>query len=93
MTWTLRIQNFNVQTFYVTTFYNRADFPSYFRVFRVKVSEGNQNRGDKFNNSGRHLIQLSLSETQVHIRLHELNSKYAITSCINKVLHLFISIT
>ena len=83
MTGTLRIQNFNVQAtredkgkiFTSPLFIIGQIFPSYFRVFR-KVSEGNQNRGDKFNNSGRHLIQLSLSETQVHIRLHELNSKY-----------------
>ena len=62
-------------SFYTTIFYNREDFPSYFRVFQMKVSKGNQNRGDKFNNSRIYLVQLSLSETQVHIRLHELNSK------------------
>ena len=63
-------------SFYTTIFYNREDFPSYFRVFQMKVSKGNQNRGDKFNNSRINLVQLSLSETQVHIRLHELNSKH-----------------
>ena len=63
-------------SFYTTIFYNREDFPSYFRVFQMKVSKGNQNRGDKFNNSRIYLVQLSLSETQVHIRLHELNSKH-----------------
>ena len=38
-------------SFYTTIFFNRADFPSYFRVFQMKVTEGNQNGGDKFNNS------------------------------------------
>ena len=58
--------------------YNRADFPSYFHVFLMKVSKGNQNRDDKFNNSRIYLVQLSLSETQVHIRLHELNLHHAV---------------
>ena len=37
----------------------------------MKVSDRNQNKDDKFNNSRRYLVQLSLSETQVHIWLHE----------------------
>lgn len=41
----------------------------------MEVSEGNQNRGEKFNNSRIYLVQLSLSETQVHIRLHKVYSK------------------
>ena len=48
------------------------DFPSYSRHSQMKVSDGNQNGGDKFNNSKTYLVQLSLSETQVHIFFYEL---------------------
>ena len=60
-------------------FYNTADFPSYFRVFRMKVSEGNQNRGVTNSTIAEYyFVQLSLSETQVHIRLHELNLHHVV---------------
>ena len=36
--------------------YNRTVFPSYSRVSKIKVNEGNQNRGDKFKSSRRYLV-------------------------------------
>ena len=47
----------------------------------MKVSKGNQRRGgvrgaeDKFTSSRACLVQVSLSDLQVHIRLHKLYSK------------------
>ena len=80
-------------SFYTTIFYNRADFPSYFRVFQMKVSEGNQNSGDKFNNSRIYLIFIwnsgshSLARTKFKaLPLHHVVLTQTIT-------HLFISIT
>ena len=60
----------------------------------MKVSKGKQRRGgvrgteDKFTSSGTCLVQVSLSDTQVHIRLHKLYSKltdYIMTISQNRI--------
>ena len=72
-------------SFYVTittrTFSTQLVLLSFSRVSQMKVIKGNQRRGgvrgteDKFTISRACVVQVSLSDTQVHIHLHKLYPK------------------
>ena len=80
-------------SFYVTittrTFSTQLVLLSFSRVSQMKVSKGNQRRGgvrgteDKFTSSRACVVQVSLSDTQVHIHLVYTNyiQSLPVTSC------------